>query len=312
MRRALYWLTVLIAVASLAGGAVYAFLGYRDTAGPDGTVKGYFAALARSDAPAALGFGRVPAGPRDLLTSQVLAEQQQIAPLHDVQIQSVARSGSRATVRYSYQLRFSTGNRTVTGAVQVIDGAAGWRMTQTAVATTVKLDQATDRSTFAEAAVPEGRTLLFPGALPIRFDTPYLALTPRAAQVRFGDQRTITLGVRATPAARSRLTAALHKRLTACVSGAPPSVACPLPSNRYVPGSLHGRIVGTLSHQIKFSVSSDAAGSIEAKGSVAFRGRYRRLTYDNITQSRRGEVRLPVRASAYAVAPLALHLDGTS
>ena len=236
MRRALYWLTVVIAVAALAGGAVYAYLGYRDTAGPDGTVKGYFAALARSDAPAALGFGRVPAGPRDLLTSQVLAEQQQIAPLRDVQIQSVARSGSRATVRYSYQLRFRTGSRTVTGAVQVIDGAAGWRMTQTAVATTVKLDQATDRSTFAEAAVPEGRTLLFPGALPIRFDTPYLALTPRAAQVRFGGRRTTTLGVRATPAARLRLTAALHKRLTACVSGPPPTARLPAAVRPIRPG----------------------------------------------------------------------------
>jgi hypothetical protein len=312
MRRALYWITVVIAVAALAGGAVYAYLGYRDTAGPDGTVKGYFDALARADAPAALGFGSVPAGPHDLLTSQVLAEQQQLAPLRNLQIQSVARSGSRAAVQYSYQLGFSTGNRTVTGTVQVIDGAAGWRMSQTAVATTVILDQATDRSTFAQAAVPEGRTLLFPGALPIRFDTPYLALTPPAAQVRFGGPHTIALGVRATPAARSRLTAALHQRLTACVSGPPPSVACPLPSNRYVPGSLRGRLVGTLSHDIKFSVSPDAAGSIQARGTVAFRGHFRRLTYDNITQSRRGEVRLPVHASAYAVAPLALHLDGTS
>ncbi len=108
------------------------------------------------------------------------------------------------------------------------------------------------------------------------------------------------------------MTAALRKRLTDCVSGPPPSVACPLPSNRYVPGSLHGRLVGTLAHSLRFSVSSDAAGSIEAKGSVAFRGRYRRLTYDNVTQTRRGEVRLPVRASAYAVAPLTVHLDGTS
>lgn len=312
MRRAGYWITVLIAVAALVAGGIYAYLGYRSTAGPDGTVRGYFAALARSDAPAALGFGRLPAGPHDLLTSQVLAEQQQIAPLRDVQILSVARSGSRATVRYSYQLRFDIGDRTITGAVRVIDGGSGWRMAQTAVATTVHLNQAVDRSTFAEAAVPEGRTLLFPGALPIRFDTKYLTLTPRAAQVRLGGARSITLGVRATAAARSRMTAALRKRLTDCVSGPPPSVACPLPSNRYVPGSLQGRLIGTLSRSLRFSVSSDAAGSIEAKGSVAFRGRYRRLTYDNVTQTRRGEVRLPVRASAYAVAPLTVHLDGTS
>ena len=63
MRRALYWSAVVLAVAVLAGGAVFAYLGYRSTAGPDGTVRGYFAALARADAPAALGFGRLPAGP---------------------------------------------------------------------------------------------------------------------------------------------------------------------------------------------------------------------------------------------------------
>ncbi len=115
----------------------------------------------------------------------MLAEQQQIAPLRDVQILSVARSGSRATVRYSYQLRFDIGDRTVTGAVRVIDGGSGWRMAQTAVATTVHLNQAVDRSTFAEAAVPEGRTLLFPGALPdqVRHEVPdaHPARRPRCA-----------------------------------------------------------------------------------------------------------------------------------
>ena len=79
-----------------------------------------------------------------------------------------------------------------------------------------------------------------------------------------------------TAAARARVAAAVRKRLTACVSGPPPSLACPLPSNRYVPGSLHGQLVGTVAHDLKFTVSSDAAGSIEATGSVAFRGRYRR------------------------------------
>ena len=79
-----------------------------------------------------------------------------------------------------------------------------------------------------------------------------------------------------------------------------------------MPGSLHGQLVGRLAHELKFTVSADAAGAIEATGSVAFRGRYRRLTYDNITQTHHGKVRLPVRASAYAVAPLSVRLDGPS
>src|SRR4051812_31040755 len=104
MRRALYWIAVLVALAGLVGGAAYAYVAYRATSGPDGAVKGYFAALARSDAPAALAFGDVPAGPHELLTSAVLAEQQRIAPLHHVQILDVSRSGGAASVRYSYQL----------------------------------------------------------------------------------------------------------------------------------------------------------------------------------------------------------------
>src|ERR1700753_1320051 len=106
MRRALYWTAVLIAVGALAGGAVIASPGYSATAGPDGAVRGYFDALARSDAPAALAFGGLPPGPRDMLTSQVLAEQQQIAPLRNVQIHDVRQDGSQATVRYSYRLGF--------------------------------------------------------------------------------------------------------------------------------------------------------------------------------------------------------------
>jgi hypothetical protein len=311
MRRAVYWTAVVVATAALVVGGVQAYLGYRATAGPDGTVKGYFAALVRSDAPAALGFGIVPAGPHDLLTSQVLAEQQQLAPLHDVRIRSVQRSGSQATVRYSYRLRFVSRDQTVTGSVQLTSGRSGWRMEQTAVPATIRLDQALDRSTFAGATVPDGQTLLFPGALPIRFDTRYLRLVPATAQARFGGPSTISLGVRATPAAQAQLTAALRKHLTACVTHAPPSASCPLPSARFVPGSLRGRLVSDLTHDVTFRVSSDSLGTIDATGSATFRGRYRELTYDNVTKSHRGSVRLPVTASAYAVAPLTLHYGST-
>ena len=110
-------------------------------------------------------------------------------------------------MQYSYQLRFDTGDRAVAGAVEVIDSASGWRLAQTAVVTTVHLNQAVDRSTFAGAAVPEGRTLLFPGALPIRFDTKYLTLTPQrcaGAARRPAHDHARGAGDRCRPATRHR------------------------------------------------------------------------------------------------------------
>jgi hypothetical protein len=306
VRRFFFWTAVLVALAALVGGGLYGYLGYRATAGPDGAVKGYFAALARSDAPAALGFGALPDGPRDLLTSEVLSQQQKIAPLHDVHITDVARAGSEATVRFSYQLGFARGNQEVTGSVRVVHRDSGWRLAQTAVATTIQLDQATDRLSFAGSSVPEGATLLFPGALPIHFDTSILMLKPGAADIQFGDGATTTVSVEPTAAARAQLAAEVGKQLTVCAAGAPPATDCPLPSSRYVPGSLRGRIVGNVAHKLTFRVSPSAAGTISTTGSVVFNGRYRSLAYDNVAQSHRGKLRLPITASSYAVTPLSV------
>lgn len=312
MRRWFFWTAVLVAFAALGGGGLYAYAGYRATSGPDGAVKAYFAALARSDAPAALGFGDVPSGAHDLLTSSVLVEQQQIAPLHDVRITDVARAGSQASVGFSYQLGFARGNREVTGHVRVAHRGSNWRLAQTAVATSVDLAQASDRLSFAGSSVPEGATVLFPGALPIRFDTPYLMLDPATSDVQFGAGSRLRVMIQPTAAARTRLVSELGTTLQACVSGAPASADCPLPSPRYVPGSLHGRIVRAVTDDLTLEVSADAAGTISATGSVAFTGRYRLLTYQNVVQSRTGPLSLPISATAYAVAPLTIRFASTS
>lgn len=306
-RRAGYWAAVLVAVLAVIGGGGYAYLGYRASSGPDGTVRAYFAALARSDAPSALGFGDLPAGSRGLLTSAVLAEQQRIAPLHDVRITRVRSSGGRASVSYSYLLGFARGDVQVVGTVRLRDGSSGWRLVQAAVPTTVRLEQAADRIAFAGSAVPDGPTLLFPGALPVRIDTPYLMLDPTTAAVQFGAGATLTLAVRPTPAARAELAAQLGRLVRRCVAGAPPAADCPAPDPRYVPGSLHGRVLGDLTGGLRFEVSERAAGTISVAGSVRVAGSYRRLAYDNVAVPAGGRFALPVTATAYAVAPLAVH-----
>lgn len=300
MRPASFWTAVLLSVAALLGGGAYAIAEYRADAGPQAAVTGYFAALARGDAPAALALGTVPPGPHGFLTSAVLAEQQRIAPLRAVRITAVSGSGSRAVVRFSYALGFATGSRTISGSVAVDRSRGVWRLARAAVATTVRIDQAADRLSFAGTSVPEGRTLLFPGALPARFDTPYLSLAPSTADARFGVSDT-AVRVDASAAAQKQLSAALDGKLRSCVSAPPPGADCPLPSPQYVPGSLRGRVTEL---RLTWRVSSDAAGSIYTTGSAVFIGSYRRLTYDNLPESKQGRVQLPIAATASAVAPL--------
>jgi hypothetical protein len=310
MRRTLFWAGVLASLAALVGGALYAYAGYRATPGPADVVTGYFAALARADAPAALGYGRVPNGPHDMLTSAVLAEQQRIAPIRDLRIVGVRAAGSRATVSFGYRLTFGRRPRAVSGSVQLVRGHSGWRLAQTAVLTSVRVATASDRVSFAGTSVPDGPTLLFPGALPVRFDTPYLALRADTSAVGFGSAGTVVLQVEPSAAARAAFAARLGTMLGACVSGPSPSADCPLPSPRYVPGSLHGRIVGSIPDQLRVLVARTATGTITATGTVRFDGTYRRLAYDNVAQTHHGSLRLRVTATAYAVAPLALRLDG--
>lgn len=312
MRRGCYWAAVVVAVSAVVGGGTYAYVGYRAASGPDAAVTGYFAALARSDAPAALGYGEVPDGQHELLTSDVLAEQQRIAPLRDVRILDVVRTRDDAAVRYSYQLHFAGGVQDVTGSLRVVRRGGGWRLISTAIATTVRLDQARDRVAFAGSSLPRGTTELFPGALPVRIDTPFLQLDPATAAVRFGDSTTTDITLEPTATARAALIASLGRQLTTCVSTPTVAASCPLPSSRVVPGSLAGRLIGGLNRKIVFGVGSEAAGTITMTGTLMFDGSYRTLDFENIAQQRTGRLTFKVLARASAVAPLTVRLQSTA
>ncbi|HEY2296625.1 MAG TPA: hypothetical protein VGH43_02765 [Jatrophihabitans sp.] len=307
MRRAVFWTAVVVAAAALFAGSLYAFVAYRETSGPDGAVRGYFAALERGDAPAALGFGDVPRGPTDLLTDQVLAEQQAIAPMHDAQVLAVAEHGDRADVQFSYHLRFADGDQQYRGVLHVIKRDTGWRLASTVVATRIDLQQAVDRLNFAGTTVPGGRVLMFPGALPIRFDTRYLRLDPSTRSVQFTGSRRTDVRVQPTPPARRVLAAHLRSQLRRCVRSA--ALACPLPSPQTIPGSLRGRIAKI---NCEYRVTSEAAGSISISGSAFFVGRYRTLSYENVAATHRGRLALPVSAQTYPVAPLRVSFGGSS
>lgn len=307
MRRWGYWTAIVLAAAAVAAGAVVAYSASRAASGPAATVRGYFAALARADAPDALSYGAVPPGPHDLLTSAVLAEQQRIAPLGEVRILDVTQAGARATVRYAYRLGFASTPRRVRGQILLRRTDGRWRLAATAVATSLDLDQARDRAAVGGAAPPDGATLLFPGALPVRFDTGYLRLAPHSAAVRLGAPGRTELDVLPSAAAAAALRAQLQHELTRCVSAPAATAGCPGPAGRIVPGSMAGRFSGV--GDVAVRVGARATGEFTLTGTVQFSGSYRRLDFDNLAHREANRLALPVHALAYAVAPLRLRLE---
>lgn len=306
MRRWLYWLGVLVAVALLATGTTLAWQGYAATAGPDGVVRGYFAALARGDASDALAFGALPDGPHTMLTGTVLEAQQRIAPIRHVSVGHVARHGATAAVPVRYVLAFPGKPIPVDVTVHLHRHGGDWRLDQVAVPTELDVGAAAQRMTVVGAGVPSGPTLLFPGALPIGFDTPYLALDPQQDTVTFGAPPTVTVAAVPTPAAQTALLAQTRRMLQTCVTGSP-DVACPLPDERYVPGSLHGTLAGSLQNAVVRVDPSDRAGTLDVSAEAAVHGSYRKLGFDNVATAGTGTVTAEIHAAAYAVPPLRLH-----
>jgi hypothetical protein len=305
VRRASFWVAVVLAATALFAGSLYAYVAYRATSGPQGAVRGYFAALQRGDASSALGFGDIPPGPTQLLTGAVLAEQLAIAPMHGVSVGEVSQSGDQASVAFSYLLRFATGDRRYSGTVQVVRRDAGWRLTTTVVDLRISLDQAVDRLNFAGTTAPDGRVLMFPGALPVRFDTRYLQLDPATTSVQFSGPRHLDVRVQPTAAARHLLTTRLRTQLRACTRSGQGST-CPVPSPRTIPGSLRGKLTAV---HCTYRVTSEADGAIAITGNAFFVGHYRTLTYDNVAQVHRGRLALPVSAQAFPVAPLSVQFS---
>lgn len=314
LRRGLYWAAVLVALVAVVVGAVVAYLGYTGTSGPAGTVRGYFAALQRGDAAAALAFGDLPRGPHALLTDTVLREQRRIAPISHVQVVTTSQDGGAATVTVGYDLGFAAGVRHVTDQVPVRRAGDSWRLTATAVPATIDLDHALDRATIVGSGIPDGRTLLFPGAVPISLDTPYLRVTGGVATFGTamsgtGDRVEVTVAV--SPAGRDAVAKALQASLDACLK-AGGAGRCPLPSDRFVPGSLRGTLIGKAADDVSLTVAADPAGVIDVSGTIGFRGSFRLLDFDNVASRHTGTIQLPLSAVAYAVPPVRLRWTAAS
>ncbi len=312
--RGLFWSAIALALAALVGGSAFAYVTYAATAGPDGAVKGYFAALARGDAPAALGFGDLPSGPTQLLTSSVLRAQRQVAPIRHVEIVSTDAAGDTATVRVEYTLDFADGPRPVSEAVPVLRRKGSWRLARTAANTQLRLQQAGDRATMMGGRVPGGHLLIFPGAVPITFDSPYLRLRPTTSSITLAARAQTELAAQLTDAGRGAVRAAVATALRACLAGSKSAdPRCPLPASRAVPGSLRATVsAASVRRAAVIDLGQSSTGVVAVSGTIKLAGRYTVLDFENQPVAKSATVSLPLTATTHAAGPIRIDWAGAT
>jgi hypothetical protein len=286
---------------------VVAYRSYRAATGARGVVAAYFAALQRGDAANALGLGTVPVGPHELLTPAVLAAQQALAPISDVHVGAETLRGARGTVHVTYVVGFRGEPQPQADDVPVVRRGGAWWLARSAVITSFEMTSAEDRADILGRSVPlDQPVLVFPGAVPLHFDSPYLA--PQAVQdyVTFATGTALSLLVQLSDAGRRAVVTAVDRALRDCLTSSRPDPACPLPDGGFVPGTIHGSPPPSVDKDLVVSVASGPEGLLDISGSVPVRGTYERLTYANVARPGRGGVTLDVSAHAYAVEPLRL------
>ncbi|HEY2983481.1 MAG TPA: hypothetical protein VGJ38_04970 [Jatrophihabitantaceae bacterium] len=298
--RGVFWVAVLTSLVAVVAGTFVAVTTYVSATAPDTIATNYFRALSRGDAAAALAYGDVPAGPRTYLTRGVLRAALEVASISDVSALSVDRDGDAATVTVQYQLSFRDNQKAVTDTVILNRHGRSWRLAATAASIQIIAKVAGHRLTLAGSALPAGSVLMFPGALPLSVDTPNLEIDEQVLHLTDKPSRTLRpmLSKAGTPAVQSAVVSAVR----ACL-GTNPSPSCPVPTDaRVVPGTVHGTLTGDLGDELTIQVTGPD-GLLDVRGSVAVRGSFQRLDFDNLPAAKSGTTDLAIRAHCYAVNP---------
>ena len=294
----------VLAVLAIMGGGVLAVHGWLDgRTGPGAVVRRYVAALQRGDAAAALSYGTVPTGSRALVTDAALRAEQRAAPIRSLDILSTRMTSDRAAVEIGYVLDFPDGPSTIAADVALHRSGRGWLLDAAAVPTRLTFDAARQRAMIGGVRIPTGRALVFPGALPVRFDSDYLSGTVGNGSVTFGAPATTAVQVSLTAAGRRATRARLLTALNRCLGRG--GSTCPQPDERYLPGSLRGSALGPLRH-VTISLTGSPTGVISVRASAAVRVRFRRLDFTDQLQSGRARVRLDLHADVVAREPLTI------
>jgi hypothetical protein len=240
---------------------------------------------------------------RALLTADVLRAQQSTAPIRSVRTRTIAEDDSTAKVAVSYTLRYPSSTTPVATEIALHKDGTTWRMDGTAIATAVHFAQAGDRALILGGAVPSGESLFFPGALPVSFDTNYLALDPTKSAVDFGTGATFSAGVELTAAGERSVANAVDVALSACLATPDAATTCPLPQGT-VPGTLRADLTSDVARAAHVVLLDDASGTVGVTGTAGFTGSYDELDAENIPQQKSGSGNLPLTSWIYLSNPL--------
>jgi hypothetical protein len=297
----------LVAVLALIGGIAFAVTALTQVTSPRSTVAEYFAALRRADAPAALSLGPRLNGDTRLLTSVVLRQQQQLGPISDITVGGTAENGSRATVAVSYRVG-GAAPTTRNETVALHRKGNGWELDRSSSLVSAHLLNAAHRATLAGLPVPSTPMHVFPGVLPLRFDTAALQMDPKVPTLTLSADVNLNVRVELSAAGRSTLAAQLDSAVAACLRN--PPTPCPLQATdtRTVPGSLRGTVTARPSAgppQLKFS-AGDADGLVTVSGTFQADAQWTVLNFENQPQQKHGTVSVDYCAQLYVSKPAAI------
>jgi hypothetical protein len=300
----MFWFALLLATAVMLASASIAVGAYQGAGDPATVVRSYFAAVAAGDAAGALGYGDLPTGRHDLLTADVLAAQNAVAPISDLVVLRVQHGGANlASVEIGYTLDFASGPTITVDTVALARHGHDWRLAQSAVPEHVSPGNGSTLATFAGAAVPTGDYAMFPGAVPITYHTPNLEADSSSRVVRFAGTGSMEVNAQVTAAGRRAIAPAVNAALAACLAGkGAPQALCPVPDpETAVPGSLRGRTTGKAGVGLQLIVTS-SDGEIDISEEATVSGTYQSLDENNLASAVTVKS-VGLRAHSFATAP---------
>jgi hypothetical protein len=303
--RVVFWAAVVASLAAVAGGGYLAVTRYQEETAPERVVLDYLTALASGDAAGALAYGDLPEDDRDLLSDEVLAAQLAIAPISSIAVSPAVGSGETVTAEVRYELGFDSGPQTVEDTITLAKTGRTWRLAEVAVPVSMRVTYGASRATIAGAEVPDGRQLVFPGALPITFDTENLELDETTRVVRFSQDGDLEEQAELSAIGHEAVATALDAALASCLDGTAAALTlCPLPTDaRSVPGSVRGTLVEPASETVLIETQSGNDGLVKISGQVTVSGEYQQLDFNNQHVAKSGDIVIFVRAACYATSP---------
>ncbi|MGI8879643.1 MAG: hypothetical protein ACR2KJ_03840 [Jatrophihabitans sp.] len=294
------------AVVVLAAGGTVGVLALVHVDSSTAVVADYFRALQNGDAAKALSLGTAPTGDSHLLTSTVLRGQQKVAPIEDFRVVSSSGDKRRSRVAVSYRIG-GPGPVSRNETITLHRKGKGWELDRTSSLVTVQVGTAAHRITIGGGAIPSGAVRMFPGLVPVQFDTPALQADGQPTVVSLATDSDAEIDVRLSAAGQKALGAGVDAAAQRCLASFAASVLCSFApeQSRAVPGTLRG----TISTQPSADAPSyrldpkSADGLVTVSGSFMVNATWTSLDFENQPKPSEGLVRIDFRAQLYVSRP---------